>query len=108
VRVGGNRLGGIVVQETESDYVITLSLFTDKLDVDDFLEVIWVPPEIRDRIVEPLTSIREETGTVVTHDMFRGAVESALREVMKVELNCGKLTRDESFAQQRRKGLSKR
>ena len=108
VRVDGNRLGGIVVQETENDYVITLSLFTDRLDVDDFLEVIWVPPEIRDRIVEPLTSVREETGTDVTHDMFREAVESALRETMKVELNRGKLTRDESFAHQRRKGLSKR
>ena len=108
VRVNGNRLGGIAVQETENDYVITLNVFTDTLDVDDFLEVIWVPPEIRDRIVEPLTSIREETDTVVTHEMFRDAVLSALRRVMGTELDYGKLTRDESFAHQRRKGLSKR
>lgn len=108
IRVDGNRLGGIVVQETENDYVITLGVFVDKLDIHDFMEVIWVPPEIRNRIIEPMTSIKEETGRTITHEEFREAVLSALATILQAELDYGKFTRDESFAHQRRKGSSKK
>lgn len=108
IRVDGKRLGGIVVQETENDYVITLSLFADKLDTNDFMEVIWVPGEIRDRIIEPTTSIREETGRTVTHEEFHKVVLSTLETVLGRKSSYGRFTRDESFAYQRRKGSAKR
>lgn len=108
IRVDGNRLGGIVVRERENDYIISLNLLVDRLDIDDFIEVIWVPPEIRNRIVEPTTSIKEETGRTITHEEFREAALSALGTILKTELHDGKLTRDESFARQRRKGSSKK
>jgi long-chain acyl-CoA synthetase len=108
IRVNGHRLGGIVVQETESDYIITLTLFVGELAVDDFIDVIWVPPEIRDRIVEPMTSIEKETGKTITHEEFREVAVSALGTVLEREPYYGKLTRDESFAHQRRKGSSKK
>ncbi|KPJ58826.1 MAG: hypothetical protein AMJ46_13490 [Latescibacteria bacterium DG_63] len=106
LRADSKRLGGAVVQETEHDYVITLHLFTGPIDVDDFLEVIWVPPEIRDRIVEPMTSVEEETGTAVTHEVFREVALSVLNTTLGAELIDGNLTRDESFAYQRTKSLS--
>jgi len=108
IRVNSNRLGGIVVQETERDYIITLSLFVEKLNLDDFIDVIWVPPEIRDRIVDPMTSIKEETGKAITHEEFRQLAVSAVGTVLERELYYGKLTRDESFAHQRRKGSSRK
>lgn len=108
VRVDGKRLGGIVVQETENDYVVTLNLFIDRLNIDDFLEVIWVPAEIRDRIIEPITSIKEETGKTVTHEEFHEVVLSTLGTVLKRDLSHGKFTRDESFAYQRRKNLARK
>lgn len=104
IRVDGKRLGGIVVQETENDYVVTLNLFVDRLDIDDFMEVIWVPPEIRDRIIEPITSVKEETDRTITHEEFREVVLSTLEILLKREPDHGKFTRDESFAYQRRKG----
>jgi len=108
IRVNSNRLGGIVVQETERDYIITLSLFVEKLNLDDFIDVIWVPPEIRDRIVDPMTSIKEETGKAITHEEFRQLAVSAVGTVLERELYYGKLTREESFAHQRRKGSSRK
>ena len=108
IRVDDKRLGGIVVQETENDYVITLSLFVDKLDADDFMEVIWVPAEIRDRIIEPITSIKEQTGKTVAHEEFHKVVLSRLETVLERKSNYGKFTRDESFAYQRRKSLARR
>lgn len=108
VRVDGHKLGSIVVRETESDYIITIALFVDKIDVDHFLEVIWVPPEIRDKVLEPTTSVRELTDTSVTHEAFREAVASAIESVLGRTPKGGKLSRDESFAYERRKGSTTR
>jgi long-chain acyl-CoA synthetase len=104
VRVDGQKLGTVVVRETESDYIVTLTLFTDRIDIDHFLEVIWVPPEIRDKVLEPMTSVKELTGRSVTHEAFREVVSSAIESILKREVKEGKLSRDESFAYQRRKG----
>jgi long-chain acyl-CoA synthetase len=104
VRTDGHKLGSILVRETEHDYIITLTLFADRLVVDTFLEVIWVPPEIRDKVLEPMVSVKELTGTEVTHDAFRDAISIAVQSVLGRELQRGKLTRDESFAYERRKG----
>jgi long-chain acyl-CoA synthetase len=104
VRANGRKLAGVVVRETDNDYMITLTLFVRRLRVDQFLEVIWVPPEIRDRIVEPIISLEELTGRSLTHQEFRNAVSAAFESVLERQLKEGKLSRDESFAYERRKG----
>jgi hypothetical protein len=104
VRVNGHKLGSVVVRETEHDYIITLTLFADRLQVDHFLEVIWVPPEVRDRVLEPMISVKELTGSEVTHEAFREAVSDATESVLSRKTHEGKLSRDESFSYERKKG----
>jgi len=62
LRARGRKIGGFQIQSHENLYLVNALLFLDDWDPDPFFRVVWVPPEIKDKALEPMTSIRKETG----------------------------------------------
>jgi long-chain acyl-CoA synthetase len=82
--------------------------FLSKLETDDFFKVIWVPPEVKDKVLEPLTSVEEETGKRPGKEEFKNVVLKALKDELGVELEEGSLKRDELFAYEKQKALARK
>jgi long-chain acyl-CoA synthetase len=106
VRVGGRKIASFTVSEMENLVIVNGLCFLSKFQTDDFFKVIWIPPEIKDKVVEPLTSIEEETGKRPEKQKFKDAVVQALETGFGVKIQEGSLKRDELFAYEKQRALA--
>ena len=62
VRVKGKKIGSLTISNMENLSIVNAVCFMSKLSTDEFFKVVWVPPEVKDKVIEPMTSIEEITG----------------------------------------------
>jgi len=108
IRVRGDKISTFVISEVEGMGLISAVVFLGALHTRDFFRVVWVPPEIRDKVVEPLTSVEQETGQRPLWDQVKKAVVAALEEGFRVEIKEGSLVRDELFGYEKLRSLAYR
>ena len=108
IRAHGKKIATILISEIENLFVVNAVVFLDALKTDEFFKVVWVPPEIKDKALEPMTSLREESGREVTLEELRQVLAECLRERLGVELAEGALKRDELFGYQKNRALAYR
>ncbi len=106
IRVRGDKIATFVISEVEGLALINVVFFLGPMDTGDFLRVAWVPPEIRDKVVEPLTSVEQETGHRPPWDQVKETVAAALEEGFQVEIKEGSFVRDELFAYEKLRSLA--
>ncbi len=106
LRIGGKKLAGFYVSEVEEIYIINMLCFTSKFEPTDFFNVIWVPPEVKDKILEPLTSIEEELGRKPTDEELRNAITASIEKSFNVQLKQGEMTREEKFGYVKQRSLA--
>ena len=110
VRVKGKKIASFNFSEMKGERVIicTIACFLGPLHTDDFFKVVWVPPEVKDKVLEPLTSVEEETGANPGIDALKKAFAETFEETMEVKLKQDKLSRDEELAFSKQITLSKK
>jgi long-chain acyl-CoA synthetase len=108
LRVGGRKLAGFSFSEIESLYILNMICFRAPFDPSDFFHVIWVPPEVKDKVIEPLTSIQEVLGRRPTDEEMHKLVVDALEKGLGVTLKKGSLSRDEIFGYEKHKSTAKK
>ncbi len=108
VRANGRKLATILVSEIENLYVVNVIAFLKDMDVDPLFKVLWVPPEIKDKAVEPSTSVESESGTVLTVQTFRDLLTAEFSRVMDITFEEGQLTRDEQMAYEKNRAMAGR
>lgn len=108
IRAHGKKLATILVSEIENLYVINVVAFLKDMDTDPLFKVLWVPPEIKDKAVEPTTSVEGESGTAITVEAFRDLVTAEFTRVLGVTFENGDLTRDEQMAYEKNRALAGR
>jgi len=106
IRVRGEKIATFVISEVEGMGLINAVVFLGPLDTRDFLRVVWVPPEIRDKVVEPLTSVQQETGKRPLWDQVKEAVVAAIEQGFEVEIKEGSMVRDELFGYEKLRSLA--
>jgi long-chain acyl-CoA synthetase len=82
--------------------------YLQNMDAEPLFKVIYVPPEIKERALEPMTSIGEQAGTDVSLDEFKDTLLGKLSERFGVGIEDGKLTRDELIAFEKNRALANR
>ncbi len=108
VRVGGKKIAGFSFGQFGGEDVIIMNAicFIGKLVPDDFFKVIWVPKEIKDNYLEPLTSIEEQTGNKPAYEEFKDVVAGVFQDILEIDLEeSNELSRDEKFGYQKQKTL---
>jgi long-chain acyl-CoA synthetase len=108
LRVGGKKLAGFYFSEIETLYLLNMVCFLTPFDPSDFFHVIWVPPEVKDKVIEPLTSIQEELGKRPTDEEIQKTIVDALEKGLGVTLQEGSLARDEIFGYEKHKATAKK
>lgn len=108
LRIGGRKLAGFSFSEIETLYILSLICFLTPLDTSDFFSVIWVPPEVKDKVLEPLTSIQEELGRRPSDEELKETVIGALEKGLEITLSEGALTRDEKLGYEKHKAMAKK
>lgn len=106
VRVGGAKIAGFSFGEIEDVVIMTAVCFLARLDTEEFFKVVWVPPEVKDKALEPLTSVEEITGRRPTDDEFRDVVVACFEAEFGIGLEEGGLLRDEKFGYEKQRALS--
>jgi long-chain acyl-CoA synthetase len=106
VRVGGKKIATCIISEIESLEVVNVLCFLGPLVTDDFFKVIWVPPEVKDKVLEPLTSVEEETGRRPEKEAFKNTVLGLFANKLGVSIEEGPLKRDELFAYEKQRALA--
>jgi long-chain acyl-CoA synthetase len=106
VRVKGRKIASFTISEVENLAIMNALCFIGKLQTDDFFKVIWVPPEIKDKVLEPLTSVEEETGKRPDKEQFKDSIVRAVEEEFGVKMEEGLLKRDELFAYEKQRALA--
>jgi long-chain acyl-CoA synthetase len=105
VRVGEKKIAGFVVSEIEDLFVVNALCFVDRFDANVFLTAIWVPPEVKDKVVEPTTSVAEECGRRPSPEEFRAAMCTSLESHGGMRLEEGSMTREERFGYEKQRML---
>ena len=108
VRVHGKKIATILLSEIENLYIVNMAAFLGKMNIDPLFKVLWVPPEIKDKAIEPMTSVAEEAGSAITFEKFRDVVVEKLSEQLGISIEEGKLTRDELMAYEKNRALAGR
>ena len=105
LRIGGRKLAGFFISQVEDVYIINMLCFTSKFEPTDFFNVIWVPPEVKDKILEPLTSLEEELGKKPDDEELRNAIVVSIEKGFNVVLKQGEMTREEKFGYVKQRSL---
>lgn len=108
LRTGGGKLAGFYFSEIEDLYILNIVCFLAPFDPSDFFSAIWVPPEVKDKVLEPLTSMQEELGKRPTDREVKEAILGALEKQLGITLAEGALTRDEKLGYEKYKAMAKR
>jgi long-chain acyl-CoA synthetase len=106
IRVRGDKIATFLISELEGMAVINAVVFLGPLDARDFLRVVWVPPEIRDKVVEPMTSVQQETGKRPSWDQVKETVAGAIEQGYQVEIKEGLMATDEVFGYEKLRSLA--
>jgi long-chain acyl-CoA synthetase len=105
LRARGKKIGTILLSTMENLYILNSVIFLSPLSTDEFFKVIWVPPEVKDKVLEPMTSIKEETGKLVTEEEFKTAFLPHLQDRFGIQVATGELKRDELFAYEKNRAV---
>lgn len=108
VRVGGKKIASFGFSRFEEEAVVIMNAMCliSKLDIEDFFKAVWVPREVKDKVLEPFTSIEEVTGSRPSKEEFCSQVAQAFQDEFAIELNeDDKLGRDESFGYEKQRTL---
>ena len=108
VRARGKKLAVMLLREIEGLYIFNIVTYLQQMDTEPLFKVIYVPAEIKERALEPMTSIEEQSGTRPTLDQFRDAFLEALSQRLSVTVEEGDLTRDEILAYEKNRALADR
>ncbi len=106
VRARGKKLAVMLLREIEGLYIFNIVTYLQQMDTSPLFKVVYVPPEIRERALEPMTSIQEQTGSRPTLDEFRTRFLESLSEELGVSFGPGELTRDEVMAYEKNRALA--
>lgn len=107
VRVGGKKIATVLVSQLENMILVNSIIFIGPMPADELFKVVWISPEIKDKVLEPSTSILEETGKQIDAKEFEIAFLNALKEKTGIEANPGQMKRDELFGYEKTISLSK-
>jgi long-chain acyl-CoA synthetase len=107
VRVGGQKIASVLVSVLENMIMVNTLTFIGPMPAEELFKVVWVSPEIKDKILEPSTSILEATGKAVTASEFTEAFLKVLNEQRGIEAVPGTMKRDELFGYEKSLTLSK-
>jgi biotin-(acetyl-CoA carboxylase) ligase len=105
LRIGGRKLAGFLFSELEDLYLVNIISFLKKFNPADFFKAIWVPPEIKDKILEPLTSVEEEIGKSPDPEVFKECLVKSFERHFKVQIREAELTREERFGYEKQIAL---
>ena len=108
IRARGRKLATILLREVENLYVVNAITYLEEMNAEPLFKVIYVPLEIKERALEPMTGIKEESGRAVSLDQFRDTLIRKLKERFGVHVEDGKLTRDEMIAYEKNRALAGR
>lgn len=104
----GKKLATILVSEIENLYVVNVVGFLKDMDTEPLFKVLWVPPEIKDKAVEPSTSVESESGKPITLEQFRDLLIAEFTKTLGVTFESGELTRDEEMAYEKNRAMAGR
>ncbi len=107
IRVGGKKIATVLVSQLENMILVNCIVFIGPMATDDLFKVVWVSPEIKDKVLEPSTSVLEETGRQINAREFADAFLVALKEKAGIETYTGQMKRDELFGYEKTISLSK-
>lgn len=108
IRAEGKRLATIVLREIEGIYIFNIVTYLQHMDSEPLFKVVYVPPEIKERALEPMTSIEELGDRRPSLEEFRDALFAALESRLDVSIAPGDLTRDEKLAYEKNRALARR
>jgi long-chain acyl-CoA synthetase len=108
IRSSGKKLATILLSEIENLYVCNIMTWLQQMDTGPLFKVLYVPPEIKERALEPMTSIKAETGKDVSLSAFKDVLVRTLGDALDLEFEPGKLTRDELIAYEKNRALAAR
>jgi long-chain acyl-CoA synthetase len=108
LRMSGKKLAGFLISEVEDIYVINMICFIRPFQPADFFAAIWVPPEVKDKILEPLTSLAEELGSEPSDNAVRKEILESLENEFGVSLKEGGMTREERFGYQKQRSIAEK
>lgn len=97
IRAGGKKIATILLNTYKQIFIVNALVFLDSLDIDTFFKAIWVPPEVRDKAIEPMTSVREQTGCQVDIAAFRDAFTAEFSLQFDADIVPGRLKTIERF-----------
>ncbi len=106
IRCGGKKIATVLVSEVENLLVINCLAFLGPLKTEDFFRVVWVSPEIKDKVMEPMTSVEEQTGTRPSVAQFKDALLPLLQSTLGISAEEGQLKRDELFGYEKTRALA--
>ena len=106
LRVGGKKLAGFSFFEVEDIYILNMVCFLTPFDPTDFFSAIFVPPEVKDKVLEPLTSIQEELRRRPDDLEVRDALLDALKKRLCITFKEGGLTGHEKLAYEKYKAVA--
>jgi lipoate-protein ligase A len=106
IRVRAEKIATFVISEIEGMAVVNGILFIKPVDTNTFLRVVWVPPEIRDKVTEPLTCLEQESGRTIAWDLIKDTLVGALEETFQVEITESPMLRDEMFGYEKLRSLA--
>jgi len=106
IRVRGDKIATFVIAEIEGTALINAVVFLGPLETRDFFRVVWVPPEVRDKAVEPMTSVEQETGKKPDWNQVKSVVAASMEQAFQMELQEGAMVRDELFGYEKLRSLA--
>ena len=105
IRANGKKLATILINEIENLYVCNIMTWLKPMDTAPLFKVLYVPPEIKERALEPMTSVVQESGKELSLDSFKDILVSCFSKNLGVQINEGKLSRDELIAYEKNRAL---
>ncbi len=100
IRVKGKKISGFTIMSIPGEGIVILNAMCNlgKINLNEFFKVIFVPPEIKDKFIEPTTSIEDETGIKPTFEQFAGILSRCLVDELNIKLEeDNRLLREETF-----------
>lgn len=104
----GGKIAGVLIYEIDDLYIANILVFTSEINFDDFLSVVWVPSEIRDKVTEPITPINSLISQEFNINGFIQNFISVIENKAGVNFIEGKMSREEHFAYEKQKALCKK